>query len=434
MRITPIVAALAATTLLVPAAWAKDTIVVISPFGTPEAKMAEMRAITTHFLKTVDPDEEAFVIDGLTQEQVAYYALPDDGKDYSSTKRRMRAVPSFFRDTKAFADAAQPASSPYHAGQINLAATLRTIARDYRLGSAQDLIFFAVSPITHDPRSEDFSMRGGAISNDAGIAASRFDWPYGAAEEAGRLSEITVHWGMNGDAWALNDRHAFAMEAYLANTFSVRGATLATLAPNPEDAVRSAARGLNDPIGLFAFTPDRPPMMMHYQPVVALPQALEDVPIYERTISDRVPSRAEIHQAQNVEIAISWDCACDFDIVVRPKNGEPISFRNTRTDAGTLFKDYTSAGDLNNGWETVQLGGPVDLSQALVAVNLYHAARPPSEVELRVAIDGETWSEVLTISGPADRGAGFADVIRSGAPANRAWTVTTAGKVMGALQ
>ncbi|MEM7427868.1 MAG: hypothetical protein AAF441_17375, partial [Pseudomonadota bacterium] len=120
---------------------------------------------------------------------------------------------------------------------------------------------------------------------------------------------------------------------------------------------------------------------------------------------------------------------------VRPSGGEVISYRKPRTTAGTLFKDFTSSKDLNNGWETVALsGGAVDLNRLTLAVNLYRGGGRNNSVELRIAVNGETWGRSFTIRGPADGGKGLLDTLRHLAPANPAWIVPDARKVVGKVQ
>lgn len=150
------------------------------------------------------------------------------------------------------------------------------------------------------------------------------------------------------------------------------------------------------------------------------------------TLSQRVPDMQELRVAANVEIAIRWDCACDFDLAVQVWGDDPISFRTPRQASGTLFKDFTSSASLNTAWETIAMPGPVDLQAMTVAVNQFNGPTSGAEVELRIAIDGETWGRRLSFTGPADRGAGFEQTLSRRASANPAWQVVRPADPMGA--
>ena len=197
---------------------------------------------------------------------------------------------------------------------------------------------------------------------------------------------------------------------------------MATFATNPETALSNAAAGLSAPVTEDALKPDEAPTMIFHHEIEAALEEASVGSIYERRLSDRTPDRSALTGAENVEFAIRWSCNCDFDLVVRPKGGAPISFRQLQTAEGRLFKDFTSSDALNNGWETVAMSGPIDLAQTLVATNLFRGPGH-AEVELRVAIGAETWGWRFAFAGQADGGKGFATTLARAAAANTAWNV-----------
>ncbi|MEO0683351.1 MAG: hypothetical protein AAF192_23445, partial [Pseudomonadota bacterium] len=201
-----------------------------------------------------------------------------------------------------------------------------------------------------------------------------------------------------------------------------RGGVLATFANEPEAALRGAAENRTAPVGDYDLKPSDTPLMILYRVAKSMDARDGDVSIHERELSRRKPARHEFEEARAVEVAIRWDCDCDFDVVVQPAGGVPISFRRTSTAFGTLRKDHTSPAALNAGWEVVQLPGPIDLTAALVALNLYSGAAG-GEVELRVAIEGETWGKRFAMGRGGDGGAGFSSTLQRRAPANAAWAV-----------
>lgn len=417
MALTLSVASLASAEAL-----AKETIIGVSPVGTPEQKMTEIRAIGLYFAETTNPGETSYIVNARDQSEIARFVVPDDAERYNKPRSKMRANRNFFRDTKAFADAATLPSEDNFEGQIDLPAFLRTIGSSYPTKNKRDLILYGVSPITHYVRDSDHSMLDGVLPDHDHVAASRGKSPYGAAEQTGKLTNYTLHWGMRDTDWAVSDRHQHFMEEYISLSTSVRGAMLATFAADPDTALRNAKAGIDTPVGDYTLEPDGTLEMIHFRPQPAEQSFDTSIPIYERVLSNRVLEPQELSTAEHVEVAIHWDCNCDFDLAVKPQGGAIISFRQPQSTGGRLFKDFTSSQDLNNGWETVALNGNVNLQNLMLAVNLFRGAAG-NWVELRIAIAGETWGKLFTIRGAGNGGTGFEDTLQTGRPANNAWIV-----------
>ncbi|MEM7212215.1 MAG: hypothetical protein AAF479_10035 [Pseudomonadota bacterium] len=412
---------------------AKETVIGLSPFGTVDKKKAEIRAVAVHLLETLEPGETGWIVNAWTQEQIAELTVSTDPAKSKSMQRRMRNAPGFFAELKRFAENAQAPDGDALAGQIDMPGFLRAVGANYPADTARDLILYNVSPLTHDLRMAALSMRDGAVPDDASIASSRAENVYGAAGEATLLSNYTVHWGTNGEGWSLSDRHAHHLQRFVALSATERGASaLATFATDPATALRNAVAGISKPVGEFAFKPGDAPTMITYQAADALQDTEAAGSIYRRALSERVPSTQEVTRAQNVEIAIRWTCDCDFDLAVQPQGGDAISFRALQTRDGFLFKDFTSSASLDLGWETISLPGPIDLSTTTIAVNLFRG-QPGSQVELRIAIDTETWGRSYVLSGAADGGSGFLATLQTKASANAAWVVVDPRAMLGGV-
>ncbi|WP_299825307.1 hypothetical protein [uncultured Roseobacter sp.] len=424
-------AAIVAAGLTAETTEAREAVVILSPVGSVEGKMTEIEAVALHLIESVEPGEQAWVVNGLTQEQIAHYALNNDPERYGNQRNRVRDNAPFFRDLKTFAETAIPPKEDVFLGKIDLPSTLRTINANYPASEARDLILYGVSPVTHDPRHLDWSMLDGVIPDDDHFAASRADTPYGASGEGNYLHNYAVHWGMNGTDWSVSDRHVHFMLRYVSQSITSRSGSLATFAPDPATALRNAKEGIAERVGPFTPERDGHRTMVHFRPTAGLDAGDAGGSIYERTLSQRAPDVDELRAAQNIEIAIRWDCACDFDLAVQVWGDDPISFRAPRGVSGTLFKDFTSSASLNTAWETVAMPGPVDLQALTIAVNQFSGASGGAEAELRIAIDGETWGRKLAFAGPADRGAGFERTLSRRAPANPAWLVVRPVDVVG---
>lgn len=421
--------AVAAVAVVAAPVHAKEAVIGLSPFGTPEQKLEEIKAIAFHLASTVEPGERAWVIDAFSQEEVAVFAVPNDPERYKRIKSKMRANEAFFAKTKRFADAARLPEGEAFAGQINMPRLMRTIGANYPADTARDLIIYAASPLFDDPNIPGLTMKTGAVPDDAHIVASRANTVYGGQGEEDFLANYTVHWGALDAGFVRNDRHLHFMQRYYALAIAARGGVLTTFATNPETAILNAAAGLSAPVSKAALKPDDQPTMIFYHEIEAALEEASIGSIYERRLSDRTPTTAELTAAEDVEIAIRWACDCDFDLVVQPLGGAPISFRKLQTSQGKLFKDFTSSDALNRGWETVAMDGPIDLTQTLVAANLFRGPAG-SEVELRVAIGGETWGWRFVLAGKADGGKGFATTVQRKAAANTAWTIADLAALM----
>jgi hypothetical protein len=428
MKITFIAALLAATTSLVPAAQAKESIFVVSPFASAATKDVQMRAIGEFLAETTEPGETSHILDGWSQETVASFNVPDDNERYNRPSSRMRANPAFFKDLKTFAEAPSPASDNPHSGQVDWPAVFRRVGRDFLADDPRNLIFYDVSPVYHDARSPEYSMRGGVLFSDAHLEASRDMTPFGARGQSNYLTNYTVHWSMGDDAWIVSDRHGHHAERMMALSISARSGALATFANDGATALENARSGTSRSVGDHQLNSDGRLSMIGFQQQAEAPA----VSIYDRAVSSRTPDLSELEHAHDIEIAIRWTCACDFDLAVKPAGGTTISFRSPSSEQGQLFKDFTSSSSLSNGWETIALAGPIDLTRAVIAANLFSGMGGRGEI--RIAIAGETWASPFGLTGRASAGDGFEQTMASGSPANTAWTVLAPAQILGVSQ
>lgn len=399
---------------------AREAVVILSPHASTSEKLATVKAVAQHLAETVAPGKVAQVVNGMSGEEIGAFAVPDQPERFDNPRAKMRVNRAFFAALKHFAETDAPEGA--FPGQIDLPGILRRVGASYPAAIERDLIFFKTAPIAHDDRSPGFSMQGGVVPNDGHLSASRADSLYGAKGEEALLRNYVVHWGSDGADWAVSDRHAHFLERFIAVSLNARGATLVTFATDGATALRNAKAGLETPLGPYELEATERRAMIHFQPKATAPR----VSIYERELSEAVPTEAMLRAASRVEVAIRWTCDCDFDLAVKtPGAAQAISFRHPVTAIGTLFKDFRNARSLNNGFETVALPGPVDLSALLVAVNLYSGQAPSSSTaEIRVAVDGETWGRTFQVPASSGNGGrGFEETMRSGVAANPAWLV-----------
>lgn len=407
---------------------ARDAVIVLSPYGTAEEKKADIESVTNYLLKEIDPGETAWLVNGMTQEQIAEYHIASDMPEDARDRAKMRANPAFFRGAKLFFDGAKSSGEDSFPGQIDLPTLLRGLHANYPATEARDLILYNVSPVNHDPRSDDQSMLGGVVPDDDTVLSSRAHSVYGSAGEESFLKNYVVHWDLNGVDWSVSDRHEQAMMRYVSLAITSRSGTLASVARNPETALRNASNGVETAIGPFTPKTDGHTAMVHFQPHGTHDGGQLGVSIFERDLSARPADPAVLRSAENVEIAVRWSCACDLDLAMQPWGGEILSFRNVRTSFGVLFKDVVTGG-ANGGWESALLHGPIDLTSLTVAVNHYSGGKV--EGEFRVSINGVTWASRLRFEGANDSGVGLERTMTSRLPANDAWQIINIAEVLG---
>jgi hypothetical protein len=358
------------------------------------------------------------VIDGWNKRLIATFSVPDNPA-YKNPRAKLKANRAALRDLMEFA---KPEGGGAPAGALDLPGTLRFVGSSYPATTPRDLIIIGM-PLHQDPRSPSSDMTGGAVPNNDHVAASRASSSFGAADEKGRLGNYSLHFGAPNGDWVITERHAYAVEQYLALSVTLRGGKLMTFANNPATPFENAAAGTSLPIGGHEAALSGKLEMVTFAP--------EDTPlgsIYEREVTRERPSAATLRRAEQVEIGIRWDqCpVCDLDLMARPDpNAAVISYQNPVSTEGRLFKDFLRS-PAQNGFETIAFRVPVDLTKLQLAVNLYNGSPGKSGVtgEIRIAIGPRTWAGNFTI--PADRGnggAGRATTIKNGKPANEAWVV-----------
>lgn len=405
---------------------AKESVIGLSPHLPPPEKEALIRTVVAYLGATLERGETAYIVDAHRLTRIGAITAPDrDGFD--SLKARIKANREAVRGLKSYA--AEDTGDV--SGLIDLAAFLRHVGATYPARSDRELIVVG-SPLSHDPRSPDFSMRDqAAVPTDSHLLASRSETPYGASNDVDRLANYRGHFGLAGPDWTVSDAHAFAVERFTALSFLVRSARFAGVAVDAASAFRNAMEA-DLPEAEIEPVPSEELLMIRHK-AEARAEAAEEpaimaaASIYERPLSSTPPSADRLARAEAAEVAIRWSAceSCDLDLAVWPEGAVgPIDFRNPNAPEGRLIKDHRSS-PAANGWEQIVFSAPIDLRALVVAVNFYAGASPGGAVgEIRIAIEGETWGRSFRIpAGQGNGGDGRQRTFAAGAPANRAWIV-----------
>lgn len=397
---------------------ARESVVALSPFGSPEGQMKLIEQVAMYLAASVEPGENAYLIDAWNKRLIATFSVPNNSA-YKNPRAKLKANRTALRSAAAFAKAARGGAEE---GAIDLPGTLRFVGSSYPAKTERDLIIIG-SPLHQDPKSPSSDMAAGAVPNDDHIAASRAHSTFGAADEKGRLENYSAYFGAPNGDWVISDRHAYAVEQYVSLSISQRGATLVTFSSNPATPFEDAAAEASLPVG------DREAVFSGKLEMVTF--APEDTPlgsIYEREISRDRPRISMLRRADQVEIGIRWNqCpSCDLDLMAKPDpNAATISYKNPVSTEGRLYKDYLRS-PARNGFETIAFGVPVDLTKLRLAVNLFNGKPGDQGVtgEIRIAIGPRTWAGEFTIPAKhGNGGAGEEATVKDGKPANSAWVV-----------
>lgn len=389
-------------------AGARPAIVALAPAAEEADRRAIAEGVAFYLAEVVQPGESARLLDARTGALLAVFEVPE-GETYAASRAKLQINRSALQALKAYMATVPEAGS--HEGAIDLPGLLREIGTRYPANVPTDLVIWG-SPVHHDPRMLSFSMLDARVPGDGQFFHTRAKTPYAAAGENSFLINYRVFFGRIGPDPAVNEAHAFALEQYLGNSIAVRSGQLVGIADDPVTLFESASAPITDPRKRYAPQESDKIEMLVFAPQPPEVMDARALPIHERPLASGAPSAAEIRQAREVEVGITWDaaCACDLDLYVRPGAGEVIYFANAETATARLLKDFTSSPEIDGGLERVVFAAPVDLADLRLAVNLYRGAPGRTGVagELRIAIGAETWAAPFRITaqgGNSGRGA-----------------------------
>ena len=174
--------------------------------------------------------------------------------------------------------------------------------------------------------------------------------------------------------------HRDGLQNFWAAFFTSLGSPLLTFSPDP----RVSERVLNPALPVLpAYVDDVNPGFV----------AVSEVRLFDDFAGSTIPTRLE---RGSLRIALKWiDPEIDLDLHVGlVSGGERLSFRNPRTEFGTLRKDF------GTGWEEVSLTQEVSPREIDLWVNFFRGMAPAQGVkaELRVAFAGTLYRWPVTLA------------------------------------
>jgi hypothetical protein len=276
------------------------------------------------------------------------------------------------------------------------------------------------STIFDDPAEVAFSMRDGYFPADAHLGVSRQESIFGL-KDASKLEGTIVHWAAVGAQYQ-DDGNRASVERWWTLYCQQQGCTLASCDSSVATVFERVKNSTSAPIQRV--TPDAGGKLeMRHAPIrIRVP-----APVQESSISSEQPSnKAALAQrpgsavqsaagpdlgfmfrqdvesqplsgaiVENCKIGIRWAGERDLDLYVRPTPfADELFYNHNRSREGIHLKDWLTSPDVdNNGFETVELRGRVDLSQLTLGVNFYAGATSAGGVDgtVRIEADGKVF-------------------------------------------
>lgn len=423
-KAVPYAASIAAFSSAFAPALAGDLAVAVSPMGDPAHKKEEMVDVIRLITQTVAPGEQAVIFDGLSSRTICTFAVPNR-RSYASEVAKLNANRACVSQLIKFAESANPGGAP---GALNVPGTLRAIVKSLNMAEIDAVILFG-SPVYDDRQEPSVSMAGGHVPSDGHITAPGAASPYSMAGLEERLQGTPVHFTSDGYDWALNNRHETSVHRFWQLTAETLGGPLATFNADRAQLIERVKQGVTAAPVTFERSDSAKLEMIEIEPDMG-----RRTPIHQRPLADEPLPASQYRRALDVEVGITWACACDMDIYVRPSpQAEVIFYGNRHTNEGRFYRDYRNGRELLNGLESVSFYAPVNLDEMAIGVNFYSGAAPEGvEGEIRLSVGGKTYGQPFRIGAVSgNEGAGASEAFRDLAAPNERWVMTTGAAIVG---
>lgn len=392
---------------LSPISHAKNYVIILSPLQTQEDLKSQVGEVLSFVFTRMKIGDKAYAIDGAQIKTIGEYE-----SRYANPKANAQVNRSFVAAMSLFVQ--NPIAIPDHAvaAAIKLPHVMEFLGQNHRSFSGADIIILG-SPIYADMNNPEWSMKGHKWFNDGFLNAPSSESVVSIQGRAEFLKGSRVHWGFLNKNWIVNESYAFHQKRMWTLYIEGNGAVLSSFTDDMDTLWKNAeesAGALAHDFKLDDTT--KPEIFMVEEPKT-------ETPIYQREITEGVPSLSTIRRAKNVEIAISWDCKpCDLDLYVKPHNGADIIYHGNRsTPEGFYHKVYSQSPTTSNGFEVVTIKSDVDLRDTMIGVNWASGANLNGvKGEFRISIDGVTYASAFEM--PHGSGGGhrenFASTLASG--------------------
>lgn len=353
--------------LLLPlSVFAKDTVLVISPFQT--AVMAEQtfnHAVT--FYSKLELGDTLTVINGSTAHAVATLSVPHNTA-YKHPKARLKHARTGLVQIKAFTE--QFSQGTRTIGAMDTPHVINHIAINYP--QVSDIVLIG-SALYDEPTQSGTNMATSLrIPSDAFLASSAIDSQFGTVGRENVLQGKRIHWALTNTSH--DSLHSEALKRFWYLFIHAQSGKLVTFV-NDFSAVTQ--RLLNDAQGMslpYTIKSDGKFEMQGIRRFV--PEQTES---HQVSIGNGLPAgKSKLPKQQNITVAIEWEGdGVDLDIYAQTHNTKPLYYKNTSNQYGRHFKDILSgsAQAPRKRFETIEFHKGIEPKAWVLGVNVYKSPR-----------------------------------------------------------
>jgi hypothetical protein len=391
-------------------AQAREIVVALSPFQTPEQAKAQAVQVL-EFLTKLEPGDRAVLVDGERIATICEFQIPADPA-YSAPKARLAVNRAAVNSITAFAKrATAPTADEARRvpGALRLPQVLEFAAITLAAKPGTDILVLG-SPIYDAPGGDAaFSMAADRVPSDGHLQASRSDTVYGTQDRPEALRGLRVHLAYEATPSLRTDQYRHAVQRFWTLYVEQLGGSLVTFTEDLPSVFRRVNSSAQAPAHEFKREDSRRIEMIRFNP----PRA--GMTIHERPLSVQPLAPSDVQNAESLEVGLSWNCAaCDLDLYAMAHHGiQPLYFGRMDTPQGRYFKDFRRSPQSTGGFETIAFTVPVDLREATIAVNFFGGKAPAGiRAELRVSVNGQTFAGAIDFApGDGNAAADVGDVL-----------------------
>lgn len=387
----------------------RTLIVAFSPHQATEVTATQAQAIL-QFLAGLDPGDQATLIDGNTLTTIGQFQVPNSPA-YNNPRARLAANRAVVAALLNYAKQSDPDSRV--PGAIRWPQLLQAIAQTQAPPAGTDVLLLA-SPIYDAPADAAFSMAGERYPSDGHLMVGRNESLFGTADSSRLLSGLRIH-VVHPDSLDLrNERYRQAVLRFWTHYVTRQGGELVSFTVDLTSALARITQQAPAPHSSFEIEGNN-----RIEMIRLAPETIGTTTIFERPLSERALTPAQIRQAEQLEIGLSWDCArCDVDLHARPHPGaQVLYYGQIDTPEGRYWKDFMTSPLSTGGFETISFQVPVDLRSLVVVVNHYIGDAPGGiEAELRISTFGQTYARRIRLGAGSGHGSRGVNKVLAGGP------------------
>jgi hypothetical protein len=378
-----------------------QTVFMLSPYVENDAAAKAQRKTLIGMLTRLKPGSNALLLDGEQSAPLCTFTIPDD-KRYAHPK-------ALLKHNRACIAALTRFYTPIGNGtdhalrRMDIPSSLNFIADNLSLDNVD--VIMVGSPFYNQNGELEMNMFLNGIPSDGFINAHPSSSVFGTQSKESALKGLRIHFAYTGSQYVYNAQYRHYLKRFWTLFVEAQGAKMVSFHDNAENVFARVLRGANPIKHDYVRAPSAKREMFK------IPLNKPSTPIYERRLSTQELPQQTVTNAENVEVAVRWDCkSCDLDLYAQPWEGaKTLYFGKTTSEQGSFLKDFTASPNASNAWETIIFTVPLDLSKLTIAVNFYGGNAPEGiQGELRLSVAGQVYARPFSLT--ATQGNGGVDI------------------------